>query len=178
MASHIPSAHGITTAPANVAAIPGNTQATVSWDPVAGASGYNITVSDKPGGPGLSLSGYQSGPSYTVTGLTNGTTYYFRLQASSATSGYSAYSAEVSTTPSVSLPLAPVGVNIASEIGQLSLVWTAVDGATEYRIYRRSAGEDTALVGASFSHKRRLCGRFHNGYRLYDSSGGTDGALG
>lgn len=112
MASQTPNSNGTTIAPGNVAAMPGNTQINVTWDPVAGASGYTVTVSETPGGAQLFPSAYQSGPSFTVTDLTNGHTYYLRIQAIAPSGYYSAYSAEVSATPSVSLPLAPTGLAI------------------------------------------------------------------
>ncbi|MFZ2632359.1 MAG: fibronectin type III domain-containing protein [Desulfosalsimonadaceae bacterium] len=122
-------------APINVAVVPGNTEATVSWNPVVGASNYHISVATSPGGPSLgwTMSGGKS--YYTVTGLTNTQPYYFSIQATNA-SGNSACSVEVNATPSASLPLAPTGISVVSGNTELSIQWTAVEGATGYKIYR------------------------------------------
>ena len=134
--SGTPVAPGKTRAPANLAAFPGSTQATLTWDPVPGASSYAVTVATSPGGPNIYPGGYQMGPSATVTALTNTETYYFRVQA--AVNGWSAYSAEVSTIPVQTVPLAPTSVTAAAGNGELSLTWTKVAGATSYRIFRRT----------------------------------------
>ena len=126
-------------APVQVAVLPGNTQATVTWDPVPGVESYTVTVAERPGGPNIYPGGYQMGPSATVTGLTNTKTYYFRVQA--AVSYWSAYSEEVSVTPVSTVPVAPAGMDIHEGNSQLSLTWAKTPGATSYRIYRR-AGEN------------------------------------
>ena len=121
--------------PTNVAVIPGNTQATLTWDPVVGAKRYNVQVADSPGGPAIqSLS--NSTPSITATGLTNGQTYYFRVRTSSLSS--SNYSDEVSTIPSAALPLAPTSLTKTIGNTQGTLIWNAVDGAVGYKVFRRT----------------------------------------
>jgi fibronectin type 3 domain-containing protein/nitrogen regulatory protein PII len=121
--------------PTNVAVIPGNTQATVTWNPVVGAKSYYIQVADSPGGPSIqSQSSFQ--PNYTATGLTNGKTYYFRVRTHSLIS--SNYSDEVSVTPSTALPLAPTVLNSTIGNTQGTLIWKMVDGATGYEIFRRT----------------------------------------
>jgi hypothetical protein len=67
--------------PTAVSAIPGSHSGTLSWQPVAGASSYNIRYSLLNGGPYLTLAGSTAGTSYTATGLINGTTYYFAVTA-------------------------------------------------------------------------------------------------
>jgi len=125
-------------APVNVGVIPGNTQATVTWDLVAGATQYFVTVADSPGGPYISGGGASS-PGLTFQGLTNAPThYYFRVQALGTGNQWSAFSAEASATLDPSLPLAPTGLNVQPGNTQLSLTWVAVDGATSYNIYRRT----------------------------------------
>jgi len=125
-----------TLAPTHVAVVAGNTQATVTWNPVVGARTYKVLVTTSPGGKEISGSDFLSGPSYTATNLTNGQTYYFKVQSSG--SSWSAYSAEVSTIPLVTLPLAPTNPTITSGNTQLSLTWTVVSGATGYNIFRRT----------------------------------------
>ncbi len=65
-------------APAEVAAVPGNGQVTLSWPAVAGAVSYNVyyrTAAGVTKANGTKIMGLISGSA--VTGLTNGTTYYF-----------------------------------------------------------------------------------------------------
>jgi len=135
--------------PGNVVVVAGNTQATVTWDPVVGEGNYHVTVATSPGGAAVSGSGSPSGPSYNFTGLTNGQIYYFRVQ--SYTAAPSAYSAEVSATPLATLPLAPTGLGLTPGNTQMSLTWTAVSGATGYKVYRKTEGSawPAAPVGTS-----------------------------
>ncbi|MBU2490517.1 MAG: fibronectin type III domain-containing protein [Proteobacteria bacterium] len=125
-------------APTGVQVVPGNTQATVTWNLSEGVVRYLVRVSESRGGHYF-ISAYSSGPSFKAGGLTNGTAYYFRVQSG----GYadSASSVEVVATPSVSLPLAPVGVGVTWGNGQMSVTWSPVEGATGYNIYRRKGRE-------------------------------------
>ena len=135
-------------APTNVAVTPGNTQATVTWDPVPGAANYKVFVATSPGGEAISISDFLSGPSYNAAFLTNGQPYYFRVQSSGGS--WSAYSAEVNTTPLGTLPLAPTNLIATPGNTQLSLTWTAVSGATGYKVYRKTEGSawSSAPIGS------------------------------
>ena len=57
--------------PDNISVIPGNTQATLIWSPVDGASNYYVQIAESPGGTAIQ-SQVNVKPSYTATGLTNG----------------------------------------------------------------------------------------------------------
>jgi fibronectin type 3 domain-containing protein len=63
-------------------------QLTLAWDPVAGATSYNLYWSTVPGvttASGTKISGISS-PSYVHTGLAAGTTYYYVVTASDSAS--------------------------------------------------------------------------------------------
>jgi chitodextrinase len=83
------------TVPANLAAIPGDTQITLSWS----ASTDNVGVT----GYRVYRDGVQTAQttstSYTDTGLTDGTTYTYTVDAFDAAGNYSAQSSAVSATP-------------------------------------------------------------------------------
>jgi hypothetical protein len=123
-------------APTGLAMIPGNTQATLTWDPVVDATQYRIEVAESPGGPAIQYT-TRSGLSCTFGGLTNGETYYFRVRTDIPAD--SAFAGDMQATPSVDLPFAPASINISvTGNTQVSLTWTAVEGATSYRVYRRT----------------------------------------
>ena len=124
-------------APTGVAGAAGNTQLTVTWSPVTGASSYNLYlatatgVRETPTGlPGYAVHLGVTSP-YVLTGLTNGTTYYVVVTAVDgvATLGSeSVESAEVSATPTagtgVSLVLTPATAQMVAAGGTLSFMAT------------------------------------------------------
>ncbi|MDP2793931.1 MAG: kelch repeat-containing protein [Sulfurisoma sp.] len=91
-------------APTGVQAIPGNSQATISWNAVSGATSYNVYMATQSGVTKTSttLAGFMAHTAvtspYVHTGLTNGTPYYFVVTAVNA-SGESIESSQVSATP-------------------------------------------------------------------------------
>ena len=101
-------------APTGVSAAAGNAQVSLGWNPVQGATGYNVKRSTTSGAETTITS--LSGTVYHDTGLANGTTYFYEVSATN-TAGQSVNSSEVSTTPSSAinsynagvLALAPVG---------------------------------------------------------------------
>ncbi|MBF0635454.1 MAG: hypothetical protein HQK85_12440, partial [Nitrospinae bacterium] len=123
-------------APTGVAALGGNTQVTITWNPVAGATSYNLYWSASPGVTTASskIAGVNS--PHMHTGLSNGTTYYYAVTAVGP-SGESPLSAEVSAMPQavVVIPNAPTGVTAVGGINQITVNWNLVPGATSYKIY-------------------------------------------
>ncbi|MCZ6689140.1 MAG: hypothetical protein O7H41_06015 [Planctomycetota bacterium] len=96
---------GLPTPPAVVAASPGDSEATITWNLVVGATSYSIYRATA---PGVTKSNYTSLPGGTLIAgvgsphldslLLNGTTYYYVVTATNVT-GESAESMEVSATP-------------------------------------------------------------------------------
>lgn len=92
------------TAPDGVNAVAGNSQVTVSWNTVSGASSYNLYYSASTGVSklnGTKITGVTS--PYPKTSLSNGTPYYFVVTAVNG-NVESAESARVSATPKITYP--------------------------------------------------------------------------
>ncbi|MFL5242206.1 MAG: fibronectin type III domain-containing protein [Gemmataceae bacterium] len=125
--------------PAGLSASAGDTQATLTWSVVSGATSYDIYRSTSKGGEGATP--YQTNITsalFTDTGLTDGTTYYYEISALNA-GGQSPLSSEVSATPQVPAPGAPASVSTNHGDGQVVLSWSSSSGASSYKIYRSTA---------------------------------------
>jgi len=86
-------------APASLSAIPGNSQVTLNWTPVANAAkGYYLYRGTSSGNENVTVLSAYAGTSYTNTGLANGTTYYYFVAASNSV-GLGPDSPEASATP-------------------------------------------------------------------------------
>ena len=133
--------------PTNVTAIPGNTQITLTWTPVTGATSYNVQRGSVTGGPYTTI-GASGGAAYTDSGLTNGTTYYYVISGSNS-AGVSPNSAEVSAIPTGTVPLAPIGLTATGSNGEVFLSWTAAAGATSYTVYRGSTSGGPYVLDSS-----------------------------
>jgi endo-1,4-beta-xylanase len=84
-------------APTGLAATAGAAQVQLIWNPVSGATGYNVKRATTSGGPYTTIATV-TGTSFTDTGRTNGTTYFYVVSAFNA-NGESANSSQVSATP-------------------------------------------------------------------------------
>jgi hypothetical protein len=122
-------------APDGVTAAAGNSQVTISWNSVSGASSYNLYYSTSPGVSklnGTKITGVTS--PYSKTSLINGTPYYFVVTALNG-DNESVESAQVSATPSLPVPPPPDGVSVVAGNGQVTVSWTGVSAAASYNLY-------------------------------------------
>ncbi|HVU35343.1 MAG TPA: MBG domain-containing protein [Opitutaceae bacterium] len=85
-------------APSGLTAVAGDTQVTLGWTAVGGASSYTIKRTSASGGPYTTLRTGVTATAFTDGGLTNGNTYYYVVSAINGI-GESGDSAEVSGTP-------------------------------------------------------------------------------
>ncbi len=95
---------------------------------------------------GTQVGSATSGTSTTDSGLTSGTTYSYTVSACDSVGNCSAQSiARTATT--LSAPAVPTGVSVGSPTtSSLTVSWSAVTGATSYRVYRMTSSG--ALDGA------------------------------
>ncbi|MDB6067149.1 MAG: type sorting protein [Pedosphaera sp.] len=123
-----------------------NAQVVLTWNPVSGATSYNLKRYTTSGGPYYSLFVNQTGTSYTNTGLTNGIGYFYVVSAVGS-GGPSAYSAQVIGTP-VGPPPIPGGLSAVAGNAQVALTWTASFGTINYNVKRStsSAGPFTVIA--------------------------------
>jgi hypothetical protein len=70
--------------PTDLAAVPGNAQVTLTWNPAFGGTTYNLKRSTTSGGPYTTIATNLTGLSYQDVGLANHTTYYYVVSAVNA----------------------------------------------------------------------------------------------
>jgi polygalacturonase len=131
-------------APVLNAAVPGDSQAELSWEPAEGAAGYAVYARLAKGAYGLPLATVSGSVySYTAAGLTNGEMYTFRVDALNGM-GYATASNEVSAMPVAVVPAAPVLELAQAGNGYAALGWEPVEGADQYQVFMHTEGEEYA----------------------------------
>jgi hypothetical protein len=127
---------------------PVNLRATVEYErihltwqaPPGGAESYRLFRAERSGGPYESRFGIINETAISDTSAF-ATTYFYVVQAKCSL-GYSVYSNEISVTTT---PAAPTNLSATPGSGKITLSWTAVHGATGYRLRRNLSGS-TAIT--------------------------------
>lgn len=171
--SIVPDAH-LPKRPVNVRVFPGNTTATVVWDPVPWVKTYyepGVTSYDYEAAVATTAGGDKDekrihpGPIHcTFERLDNEKTYYFSARVSYLWGGQYVnlpYSDEVSATPGYERPMRPTGLAVIRGNTQIGLSWSPVDGAEGYQVFRRVwgspwPGEPIAVVEGTFFTDQNL----------------------
>ena len=132
------------TGPASPASVQVSTtadSATLTWTAVTGASGYRVRLGAT--GEGTYKAG-ASTASHTFRSLSADTSYTFGVRTVTAT-GSSSWVARTARTD----PAAPASVQVSTTADSATLTWTAVTGASGYRVRQGATGEGTYKAGAS-----------------------------
>ncbi|HWE01726.1 MAG TPA: hypothetical protein VG326_04890 [Tepidisphaeraceae bacterium] len=119
----------------------------LAWNPVAGATTYNVYREDPGQTTFTQIAGGLTTGAYDDTAVTQGATYSYSIQAQN-TAGESALSPPLSATVATSSPTLMPPANLLGDGSagtQVSLTWDLVDGATSYNVAREGPG-DTAFV--------------------------------
>ena len=115
-----------------------STGVNISWGKVAGASKYRVYYYNGTNGNWVRLT-ETTGTSYTYKAK-EGSTYYYTVKAFSGNTYWSSYRKDVTftrlTEPDFTLSNYTAGVQVS---------WDAVEGATKYRVYRRTSTSDEWL---------------------------------
>ncbi|WP_407870728.1 fibronectin type III domain-containing protein [Paenibacillus sp. P36] len=137
-------------APAGLSGAIGPQKATLTWESVAGATSYNVKISETSGGPYILGADNINATNYNYSGLTNDKTYYFVVSASN-NSGEGPNSSEVSVTPKA-LPAAPMTPLLEYGDQYITVYWLPVAGANYYTV-KTSTGQiiATNLTGNSYT---------------------------
>jgi len=141
----VPEPPQVPDAPVLDSATAGDGAVDLSWQSVSGATGYKVhygTSSQSYGTP-IDVGNVTS---YEVPGLTNGIEYFFVVTAYDG-GEESDQSNELSATPNLAAPSAPVLDSATTGDGSVTLVWQTAAGATSYKVYHgTSAGSyDTTI---------------------------------
>ncbi len=139
----------VVTAPATpTATILSNTSVSLAWPSVTAAAGYAISyVVYKNGVPMPAMTAAAgAAQSVTLTGLIPATTYQFTVSATvpAAIAGQVVSSPQSAAASGVTLPSAPVTVNLTSTAATLN--WTPVAGATGYTLYQTNVTAGTPAI--------------------------------
>lgn len=128
-------------APTGVTATPGNNQVALTWNAVAGASTYEVWRKPSSTCPatdnGTQIASNIAGQSYVDFTALNGIdyAYFVRVQTSCPSSAFSSCvtARPIPCTP----PAAPATVTAAATgVREVTVTWSAVSGATSYKVYR------------------------------------------
>jgi len=116
-----------------------STQAKITWSASADATNYHLRY--RKTGTTSWTNKYTTATSQTITGLTAGTTYQYQVRAecSGTWTGFTTVKTFTTTAnQSCSSPAQTNAINVTAS--QAEITWSAVSGATRYRLIYRKSG--------------------------------------
>ena len=117
----------------------------ISWPTTSGGDTYDLKYGTASGSYSTTLTSQTSPKS--LTGLNPNTTYYFVVVAKNTQgSGTSLTTTQVSVTTPFG---APTGLVATASPSQVGLNWTAVSGASSYKVFRGTASGSLSQIGTS-----------------------------
>lgn len=165
----IPGGNGtITVAPTGLTGKAINsTSVQLTWNAVAGASGYRIYRN------GVSqVVGEASSNSGQVGGLNPGTSYSFQVAAHTASGAIGPKSSTVSVKTATSAPKPTSSISVKSLAStSLTVQWTGATGATSYRLYEN--GKLVYTTVGTFVNRTGLKKNTSYSYHVVSVGGGT-----
>ena len=164
--------------PANLEAVGGERQVTLTWQASTGAASY-IVMRGVSWERLAQVGGNVTGTRFVDTGLTNGVKYIYRLRAI-APNSQSRLSRAAWAKPQ-GPPPAQAPANLSATAGSkfIKLTWSAVSGATSYRVFRTTNGTfpttPLATVTAPSFKNEGLTNGVAYSYRVTARNGSGDG---
>lgn len=149
-------------APTGVKAVGGDGQVTISWDPVANATSYDLIyttrakVAEEEDNEDDDAKRVKNVTSpFVLKGLAANTTYYFIVRAlinerRGPPSAVVSATTNATTSPPTT-PAAPAGVTATGGTRQVTISWPAVTGATSYNLYWSTTTGVTTANGTKIS---------------------------
>ena len=128
----------VLSAPTNLTASGGLASASLRWNGVTGAIGYNVRSSLTSGGPYTLVVTNVSGTNYVQTNIVSGMTYYYVVTALN-TNGESMNSPEANAVPTGAPPV-PTGLGANPDNTVIHLAWNPSTGATGYNVFHSLTG--------------------------------------
>jgi fibronectin type 3 domain-containing protein len=127
----------------------GYDSAKIIWSAVSGATFYEVYYTTSATGSYVKA-GTSTSTSFTKTGLTTGKTYYFKVRAGvpyGSSNAYSKFSSYKAVTP---IPSTPVVKAASASYNSVKVSWSAITGASGYRVYRSTSATGTyTYLGAT-----------------------------
>ena len=115
----------------------------LSWETVAGASGYEVYRATSSGG-NYTLLTTTMATSYNNTGLKTNSIYYYKNRAYTTVGTVKMYSGFSKVVNAKTIPSVPASVNaVSSSYKSINISWGAVTGASVYEVYRATTSSGT-----------------------------------
>ena len=160
------------TNPSALVASTGTGRVDLTWMGSSGATAYKIKRATAATGPYTVLTPNVTATTYADTTVSNGTTYYYRVYA------YNAGNTSEDTDQVVATPIAAPVVTTVSGIKRIDLTWSAVAGATSYKVFlTQPQSYEVPVTGTSANHVNLQSGVTYS-YNVvaYNATGSSDAA--